>query len=83
MSNPYRALAAAVLMRAIHDAYGKARGAPKGTREEARRFLRPHNETLRAYCDGLDLDPVAFCRAVHENGPDWVKSKSIKKLAEA
>jgi hypothetical protein len=78
-SSPYRALAAAVLMRAIKDAYGQA---PKGVREEARRFLRPHNAVLVDYCEGLDLDPEAFCAAVHENGPQWCRSTGIKRSLE-
>lgn len=78
-SSSYRALAAAVLMRAIKDAYGQAR---KGVREEALRFLRPHNEVLVGYCEGLDLDPEAFCAAVHENGIEWCRSKGIKRALE-
>jgi hypothetical protein len=78
--DPYRARAAAVLMRAIKDAYGMA---SKQDKDDARRFLRPHNDLLREYCDHLDLDPVAFCAAVHKNGPDWCRSKSIKRALEA
>jgi hypothetical protein len=69
----HRALAAAVLNRAISDAYGIAAATPE--RRSARRFLRPHARGLQFWCTVLDLDPRAFCVAAHKNGPDWVRKR--------
>lgn len=70
----YRALAAAVIIRAVKDAYGSiddpASGRAKraAIRQEAREFLRPGNEMFDVLCDGLDLDPAATSQAIKLRG---------------
>lgn len=76
-----RALASAVLMRAIRDLYGAV---PASATASARRFLRPTSPTLQFYCDGLDLEPEALLSAIRKNGPAWARSgRPVRVLEEA
>ena len=69
----FRALAAAVLVRAIKDAHfqtddkltKKERASIRGC---ARDFMRPENELFRVYCGLLDYDPDAVAEGVKRNG---------------
>lgn len=78
MSHGYRALAAAVITRAIKDAHGHAGGpgVAKATRQSryrsAKAFLDPENEQFRLYCDMLDLEPEALYDAIRRNGRSFV-----------
>lgn len=60
-----RGLAAAVLTRAIRDAF---QATPSRHRQDARHFLRPGNPQLALYCELLGWDPEVFLGAVQANG---------------
>lgn len=71
--SPPRAIAAAVLLRAVKDAYGSS--VPACYRQSAQRFLHPENPEYHLYCDALDLDPQALLEAVKRNGRRWFDRK--------
>lgn len=73
----HRALAAAVILRAIKDTHGAAgpgltKSVRRGHYESARAFLDPGNADFRLYCDALDLDPVALYEAIRRRGRNLV-----------
>jgi stage V sporulation protein SpoVS len=74
----YRALAAAVLVRAIKDAHGQTDGAlsiRQGVEFQqcARGFLRPNDEMLKVYCGLLDYNPVAVAEGAKQRGRSVVR----------
>lgn len=71
---PFRALLAAILMRAIRDAHGTA---PAGHRRSAQLFLRRGNRRLEDYCSLLDIEPDALLTAVRANGAAWAAGRRV------
>jgi hypothetical protein len=76
----HRALAAAVLIRAIKDGHGAIDGGVVGrqkrieVRRDARAFLKHENEVFQLMCDCIDLDPVALSEAIKTRGANTARS---------
>lgn len=61
----YRALASAVILRAIKDVHERG---PGSVRECARSFLSPNDEMFNVYCGLLGYDPRATVQAIRRRG---------------
>lgn len=76
----YRALAAAVLIRAVRDAHGDLSTTQSGDVrkrivQDACAFLDPENERLAFFCDAIDIEPASFIEAVKKRGNVYRKSE--------
>lgn len=76
----YRALAAAVITRAVKDANGSLDGPALGRekrtaiRLDAIAFRQPANEMFQLWCGVLDMDPAALSEAIKRRGANFTRT---------